>query len=213
MKAAVLPPALLAARRSANCLHAWLMRNVDKSGHSNDSGMHSCQAGLSNPWLRAAITTGSLSLAGDLLAQGLIRRHQSVSICTAPLPEELQLACINREALHAFCLKKDMCFNRFAVRGIRRILAVSESVCVPRRRCIPQHRALMLCGQPAWAAMDSAFMAHTSTFGMGSLTNSFLQRAWPTLGRRYATAPFSDPTGHWSLFSSIVTFSRALSAL
>lgn len=33
---------------------------------------------MGNPWLKAAITTGSLSLAGDLLAQAFIRRHQSV---------------------------------------------------------------------------------------------------------------------------------------
>ena len=34
-----------------------------------------------NPLLRAALTTGALAMAGDVLAQAFIRRRQHVRVC------------------------------------------------------------------------------------------------------------------------------------
>jgi hypothetical protein len=36
------------------------------------------QAGLGSPWLKAALTTGALTLAGDVLAQTLTQRSAQV---------------------------------------------------------------------------------------------------------------------------------------
>ncbi|CAL5224464.1 g7155 [Coccomyxa viridis] len=71
--------------------------NASRSASTSTSGT---QAGLGNPWLKAAITTGTLSLAGDLLAQGLIRRHQSRARAT---PQSFDAVRAARMGGYGFC--------------------------------------------------------------------------------------------------------------
>lgn len=71
---------------SCDFLHVRLRLACSEEVSSDNQRVASLQAAAGNPVLKAALTTGALSLAGDLLAQTFTIRRQQVNLGHPPSP-------------------------------------------------------------------------------------------------------------------------------